>query len=63
MDIQVMSEHMKAMGAHEISRAQFQAELKNMKDLLKKFGPNLPFQLAQEKSDGFSFEDYCKFIV
>lgn len=54
MDIQVMSEHMKAMGAHEISRSQFQKRLTNAQDLIKKCGPSLPF------ADKIEFR-YCDF--
>jgi leucyl/phenylalanyl-tRNA--protein transferase len=43
MDIQVMSEHMKALGACDITRAQFQRRLKNTQALIKKVGPNAPF--------------------
>jgi leucyl/phenylalanyl-tRNA--protein transferase len=58
MDIQVMSEHMLAMGASEITRAQFKKRLIRIQEEEKKSGASRPF----EDQGSFVYGDFSKVI-
>ena len=58
MDIQVMSEHMEALGAQEMSRVQFRKTLKLVQENQKRFGPSFPFF----EKDVFHYGDFSKLI-
>jgi leucyl/phenylalanyl-tRNA--protein transferase len=59
MDIQVMSEHMKAFGATEITRAKFKKKLAEVQSASHRFGPTEPF--TDKKV--FNYGDFSKLIV
>jgi Leu/Phe-tRNA-protein transferase len=59
MDIQVMSEHMKAFGATEITRAKFKKKLAEVQSASHRFGPTEPFTDPKV----FNYGDFSKLIV
>ena len=63
MDIQVMTPHMEALGAHEISRALFLQKLKTATEAMN-FGSGLnPFRDEREnRAEKMVYGDFCKFI-
>lgn len=58
MDIQVMSPHMLAMGAKEISRTQFKKKLARAQEMIKLLGPSQPFL----ERESWVYGDLVKFI-
>ena len=58
MDIQVMSPHLLAMGATEISRANFKKKLAKAREAIKLLGPSQPFS----ERESCRYSDFSKFI-
>ena len=58
MDIQVMSEHMLAMGAHEITRSQFKKRLTRIQDAEKRTCLSQPFL----EKETFVYGDFSRLI-
>lgn len=59
MDIQVLTPHMEAFGAHTLSRGVFRKRLKAIQEKAKTLGPSTPF----EKGEARSYCDFSMFIV
>jgi leucyl/phenylalanyl-tRNA--protein transferase len=58
MDIQILTPHMEALGAKEISRAEFKKKLTRTKETLKLLGPSEPFR----ERERFSYCDFSMLI-
>ncbi len=58
MDIQVMTPHLAAFGAREISRTQFLKKLLRAQESLKLSGPTKPFREHQT----FNYEEFSQFL-